>query len=386
LGQLLNFRFENFEVSFGIEGFSCRLLNKVGGGIAATVGVDLLAKPAKEGLIVSVVDGGGEGGEIPLGGLPKLGGGQIAESVGGEVAKASEGPVDVLEATARIVRNFDAEQFFKKLVPCGGEIADSEISIKELRFQFKAQEDVEIVGDFIGFDPDEGAFYGIGGAPALLVVPAGQVGKSLNEVGPPGFPERAGSANAVFPKAGLGFVDAERCGLAKRGAKLRFGETLVVKSVASFVKDAVEGDHKVGFIVAGGHAGIAWAKAGAEGVGAGVETTRGDVESNFWQEGVEELFLIWAGIMTAKIRTGGRRGKEESFFGNRDEAWAEFFEKSSYVFSEPAWFVAFKKSIVGLVGIAPEIGHLARKGEKFFEMRSKGREVGVFAGLDPCGA
>jgi hypothetical protein len=123
-------------------------------------------------LIVSVVDGRGEGGEISLGGLPKLGGGQVAESVSGEVAKASEGPVDVLETTACIIRNFDAKQFFKKLVPGAGEIADGEISLEELCFQFKAQEDVEIVRDLIGFDPNEGAFYGVGGTPALFVISA----------------------------------------------------------------------------------------------------------------------------------------------------------------------------------------------------------------------
>jgi hypothetical protein len=121
-------------------------------------------------------------------------------------------------------------------------------------------------------------------------------------------------------------------------------------------------------------------------VGAGVEATGGDVEADFRKEGLEELFLISAGVVAAKIRAGGGRGKGESFFGNGDEAWAEFFEKSSYVFGEPAWFVAFKKGIVGLVGVSPQIGHLPREHEKFFEVRGKGREVGVFAGLDPRGA
>ena len=32
---------------------------------------------------------------------------------------------------------------------------------------------------------------------------------------------------------------------------------MVVESVASFVEDPVEGDHEIGLIVAGGHAGIA---------------------------------------------------------------------------------------------------------------------------------
>ena len=66
---------------------------------------------------------------------------------------------------------------------------------------------------------------------------------------------------------------------------------MVVESVASFVEDTVEGDHEIGLIVAGGHAGVARSKSRAEGVGAGVETTCGDVETNFWEEGVEKLFL-----------------------------------------------------------------------------------------------
>ena len=82
----------------------------------------------------------------------------------------------------------------------------------------------------------------------------------MDEVGPPGFPKRAGSANTVFPQAGLGFVNSEGGSLAERSAKLRFGETLVIESMAGFMKDTVKGDHEVGFIVAGGHAGIAWAE------------------------------------------------------------------------------------------------------------------------------
>jgi hypothetical protein len=39
-----------------------------------------------------------------------------------------------------------------------------------------------------------------------------------------------------------------------------------------------------------------------------------------------------------------------------------------------------------LVGVAPEVGHLAGEGEKFFEVRGKGGKVRVFAGFDPRGA
>ena len=91
---------------------------------------------------------------------------------------------------------------------------NGEISLQEFCFQFKAQEDVEVIGDFIGFDADEGAFHRVRSPPALLVVVASEVGKSLDEVGPPGFPEGSGMADTVFPKAGLGFVNTEGGGLA----------------------------------------------------------------------------------------------------------------------------------------------------------------------------
>ena len=77
-------------------------------------------------------------------------------------------------------------------------------------------------------------------------------------------------------------MDTEGGSLAEGSAELRFREALVVKSMASFVKDTVEGDHKIGLIVAGGHAGVAGSESRAKGVGTGVETTSGDVETDFW--------------------------------------------------------------------------------------------------------
>jgi hypothetical protein len=161
---------------------------------------------------------------------------------------------------------------------------------------------------------------------------------------------------------------------------------LVVESVASFVEDTVKGDHEIGFIVAGGHAGVARSESRAEGVGTGVETTSGDVETDFREEGVEKLFLQGAGVVAPKIFAGGRGGQGKGFSGDGNKARAKFGEKSGDVSGEPSGFVAFKERVVGLVSIAPEIGHLSGKGKELFEVRRKGCEVGVFAGLDPSGA
>ena len=78
-----------------------------------------------------------------------------------------------MEAATSVVGDFKAEEFFEEFVPSGGEVANGEITFKELGFQFKAEKDVEIVSDFVGFDADEGAFDSIGGTPAVIVVVTG---------------------------------------------------------------------------------------------------------------------------------------------------------------------------------------------------------------------
>jgi hypothetical protein len=121
-------------------------------------------------------------------------------------------------------------------------------------------------------------------------------------------------------------------------------------------------------------------------MGTGVEATCRDVEADFWKKKLEEFLLIGARVVASESFTGGWLRQGESFFGNSDKAGAKFCEKSCNVFGEPTRFVAFEEGVVGLVGVAPEVSHLAGEGEKFFEVRGKGGEVGVFAGFDPRGA
>jgi hypothetical protein len=69
----LNLGFENLEVGFWVEGFSCSALDEFGGGIATAVAVNLFSQPAEEGLIVAIFHRSGKGRNIPIRGLPKLG-------------------------------------------------------------------------------------------------------------------------------------------------------------------------------------------------------------------------------------------------------------------------------------------------------------------------
>ena len=121
-------------------------------------------------------------------------------------------------------------------------------------------------------------------------------------------------------------------------------------------------------------------------MGAGVEAACVGIESDFRKKKLEEFLLIGAGVVASKSFAGGWLRQGESFFGNGNEARAKFGKKRSDIASQPTRFVAFEESIVGLVGVAPEVGHLAGEGEKFFEVRGKGGEVRVFSGFDPRGA
>ncbi len=78
-----------------------------------------------------------------------------------------------MEAATGVVGDFEAEELFEEFVPSGREVANGEITFKELGFQFKAEKDVEIVSNLVCFDANEGALDSIGGTPAGLVVVTG---------------------------------------------------------------------------------------------------------------------------------------------------------------------------------------------------------------------
>ena len=120
-------------------------------------------------------------------------------------------------------------------------------------------------------------------------------------------------------------------------------------------------------------------------MGARIEAPGGGVEADFGQEGVEELFLMGARIVAGEVFAGGMSGNGEGFFGDADKAGLKFCEEGGDFRRFPAGFVAFKKSVVGVAGVAPEVSHAAGEGQEFFEVGGNGGEVGLFARFYPGG-
>ena len=76
-------------MGFGIEGFAGGALDQIAGEKTTAVRMDILAQPLEQGLVIASVQGGLKIRQIPVGGLPELGAGEIAQSVGREITKAA---------------------------------------------------------------------------------------------------------------------------------------------------------------------------------------------------------------------------------------------------------------------------------------------------------
>ena len=64
-------------------------MDQIAGEVTAAVSVDFMAKPSEKRLVVASVQGGLKIWQIPVGGLPELRAGEIAQSVGREITKAA---------------------------------------------------------------------------------------------------------------------------------------------------------------------------------------------------------------------------------------------------------------------------------------------------------
>lgn len=367
-------------VGFGAGGLGHEVLWEEGGAVL----VDVFLHPAEEGEEVAFGKGGGDIGVV-LGGVEELGGIDISEGVGREVAEAAHGPMDVLKAAFGIGLGAEAEEFFEGFVPGGGDVGDLKFAGEEGAFELEAEEDVEVVGGFVGLDADGGVGGAVDADEELVEVEFLKVGEKLLGAREPFFPEGAGAANVVFPEAGLGFVNAEGDGLAGGEVEVGGGEALFVEAVAGLVHDAEERGGEVVFIIAGGEADVGGAEGGAEGVGGGVDATAFEVEAEGFGDFAVEGLLGGDGGGAVEVVEGDGGGGFDGGGGDFGELAADGVEEGGDFGGFGAAFVFGEEGVVGFVLVAPVVGFFAGDGEEFFEVGSEGGEVVVFASLAPGG-
>ena len=81
---------------------------------------------------------------------------EVAQSISWKIAKIAERPMDVLKTSLRVILRLDAEIFFHLGIPSIGKIGDIECSADQSLFDFKTENDMQAVGDFVRFYADEG--------------------------------------------------------------------------------------------------------------------------------------------------------------------------------------------------------------------------------------
>jgi hypothetical protein len=130
-----------------LDEFSC--------GIAPAVAVDIVAEPGEEGGELALRELCVEVAGVLSRLLEELGGVEVAERVGGEVADRAVGPVDVLEAAAGVVGRGEAEVLAHLFVPRAGDVVWGEVAGEHGLLELEPEEDVEVVGGLVGVDADE---------------------------------------------------------------------------------------------------------------------------------------------------------------------------------------------------------------------------------------
>lgn len=238
--------------------------------------------------------------------------------------------MDVLEYAFFVVFWGDIEDVFGGGVPGIREVFDFEGSVEELFFEFEAEDDVEVVGDFVGVDADGVAFDGVDGEVEEVGIDVTElVLKELTVAGFAVFPEGARAADLVFPEAALGFVDSLTDGSGEGGAEVFFGETLFVEAVAGLMDGAEEGVEGDVFVETSSHADVL-AMAAHEGVGGAVHAAVRVVEPEFFCDFADELFLERNGKVL-KDRGVGFDGGIGDLSNDREEV---FFECREVLFDE----------------------------------------------------
>ena len=187
------------------ERAAARALEDLGRREPAAVAVDLLAQPLAERRQVAGADPLVEVVDVAAGGLPQLAGDHVAEAVGGEVAEGAAGPVDVLEDAAGVVGDLEAEVVAVARVPGLGQVLEREVVLEDLQLELEADQDVEVVGDLVGLDPDQRALDAVGGAEELVDVDRAEgVGEALAQLRQDVARGRAARGRPSSPRAGSG--------------------------------------------------------------------------------------------------------------------------------------------------------------------------------------
>lgn len=270
--------------------------------------MDVFVQPFLQRLEIPLLEFSGESADLFLCRLKELGGEEVSQRIGGEVAEASVAPMHILQAALGVVGGRYSKVFHHQFVPTAWHIGRLQPSYQKISLDLVAQADMQVVGHLVRFGADKGRRRVVESEMELIhrqVIEGSR--KGFSELGEEKLPEGQAPARQVFPKAGLGLVDAEGNRRGAGGAvKLQAGgKALIVDAVAGLVQGREEGVLEIGFLETRGDAGIARPQAGGEGVGGNVDAAPGEIKADSLGQLAAENLLTGNGagaIENRKVR------------------------------------------------------------------------------------
>ena len=170
----------------------------------------MLAHPAQDGVKLSPGNLIRNVGMLCQHGVPQLDGSQVTQRIGREVADHATGPVNVLQHALGVIRRGDAQVVFHPGVPDFRQVRHLDGAFHQADLDLQAEHDVQVVGGFIGFHPDQAGLHLVDAAVEVLQAEVCHVFREEHlQGGIEEGPELPAAADQVFPQAGLRFVDGQ---------------------------------------------------------------------------------------------------------------------------------------------------------------------------------
>jgi len=242
---------------------------------------------------------------------------------------------------------------------------------------------VEMIGDLIGFGSNEGRGDLVDGPIKLFDAYAVErLGEDGLQAGIDGFPPGEASADVVFPKAGLGFVDAQGNKFPKREAIVFVGKSLLIERMTGLV-DAAPG-HVVEIVLvdAGRNANVPGVEACSKGVFGEVLAAGLEIEPELPDDVETKVPLPVTGIVAVEetvvdLWPGGNSVEEA--FQRRAHGAEHLIEQGGGA----AFFEIIEQRVVGVLEVAGEFCLFPFERDEFLQIGFEKREgIGV-TGAEP---
>ena len=188
------------------EGFcGCRAPRRTGNEIVRqieTAGtMDIDPHPIEQSGVVRAVHLRGKRRILTPRSRDEMGGIDVSKTISREIPEDANAPVNVLQAPLSVGLNFETKKRFKATIPLGGHILYRKIPRENFPLHLKSQEDVKIVSDLVGFDPDVAQLGLVHRLIHLIDGDESEVGEIFHRPGKPFLPKGAAASDVIFPKA-----------------------------------------------------------------------------------------------------------------------------------------------------------------------------------------